>query len=55
MYAVLRLRIRICLDGVGITNIGFASREPEVTLLEHIARTLLGEKSSFVLMKRISS
>jgi len=55
---VLRLRIRICyrdicLDGIGIANTGFASREPEITLPEHIARALLGEKASFTLIERV--
>ena len=54
---VLRLRVRVscrgkCVEGLGIANSGFAGREPELTLPQGLARELLGEGSSAVLVER---
>jgi len=54
---VLRLRVRMsyggkCVEGLGIANSGFAGREPELTLPQELARELLGERSSVVLVER---
>jgi len=42
-----------CVEAVGIANSGFAGREPEITLPETLAKELLGEIQSLVLVERL--
>jgi len=55
---VVRLRIRVCRGGscietIGIANSGFAGRDPEITLPQHMARELFGEELRLVLVERV--
>ena len=55
---VLKLRVKIsykgkCIESIGIVNSGFAGREPEITLPETLAKELLGETPSLILIDKI--
>jgi len=55
---VLIFRVKLCyrntcIESVGIANTEFSSRSPEVTLPDHLARSLLGGGASLTFVEKV--